>query len=213
MNLWDRIINYSQKHIANQAHLQNICGTIATGLSCLCFTGSVLLNKGIPGEQKEFLVSQELADGAINVTLFFVLTDRFKKGAEKLIAAGKIFPETVKKEIETAKEELEKIKKGSGENALWNDIKPKLSKQKIEEIDKFHKGFRNTVSLAGSLLAMSIITPIVRNIIASKIQKKHEGSIFDKNTSLQSVKPVQNKPKVSNIDKPQTFQSRTGMKI
>ncbi len=200
MNLWDRIINYSQKHIGNQANLQNICGTIATGLSCLCFTGSVLLNKRIPGEQKEFLVSQELADGAINVALFFVMTDRFKKGAEKLVKGGKIFPKTVKAEIE-------KIKKDLPENASWEDIKPKLSKEKVEEITKFHIGFKNTVSLAGSALAVSILTPIIRNIVASKFQKSNEGNIFEK-------KAVTKIPQNSyNINKPQTFQSRAGMKI
>lgn len=206
MNLFvkikESIIKFSQKH--EIADIQNWGGTLATGFSALAFTGSVLLNKGIPGEQKEFLASQELADGAISVTLFWFMTDRFKKGAEKLIKEGKIFPKS-------AKEEVEKVKKELSENASWNEIKSKLSKQKIEEIDKFHLGFKNTISLSGTLLATCIITPIVRNIIASKIQKSSKGNVFDKNTSLQSIPKTQEKPQ--NPVKVQTFQSRSGLRV
>lgn len=200
------IVELSQKH--EIAEIQKWGGTMAMGFSALAFTGSVLLNKGIPKEQKEFLVSQELADGAINVTLFWVMTGQFKDWAEREIKAGKIFPETVKKEVEKIKSDP------SLKDAPWEKIMPLLSKEKVDEISKFHTGFKNAVSLGGSLLAACIITPIVRNIIASTYQKgNNNNNVIDKPKIAQPVQIVTEKPQISSVTKTQTFQSRAGMRI
>jgi len=215
----DKIIDQSQKHIKDQANFQNWTGTIAMALSCAAFTGSVALNKGIPSEQKEFLVSQELADGAVNVVLFWVLTDQAKKWADKTIAAGRVFPSELKAKAE-------QVRKTVGENATFNDMAKHFLPDEALNIKNFHSGFKNGVSLAGSLVAASILTPLIRNVVASQFQKKVD---FDKDP-VSSEKPVLSQPHAPLVHqapivpqrpfvphrlppKPQGFQARSGLSI
>lgn len=203
MNLFDKIVKLSQHQ--DIAHFQNIGGAIAMGLSCLAFTGSVLFNDSIPSEQKKFLVPQELADGVINVSLFLFMTDSFKKGAEKAIENGEIFPKKFK-------EDIEKVKKQIGENANWEAIKKNLPTKMVDDIDHFHMGYKNTISLGGSLLAASIITPIVRNIVASKIQKKAISKTTIKTEEI-ILPPKTSQPYQKTFVQPQAFQGKIGMRI
>ena len=209
MTFFDKLAKISKNNISDQAHFQNWCGTIAMVLSCAAFTGSVALNKGIPSEQKEFLVSQELADGAINVALFWVMTDKFKKWADKKIVAGHIFPKEMK-------EKVEKVRALVGAKGSLKDMSAHFTADELTKIGKFHSGFKNGVSLVGSLFAASIITPIVRNIVASTFQKRvdFQKKPLDKTkpmtAQVASLSPIVLSPKPY-ASKPQGFQG--GMRI
>lgn len=212
-SIFDSIVKFSQNK--NIGHIQNVCGTTAMLLSCMAFTGSVLFNKGIPKEQKEFLVSQELADGAINVSLFWFMTSKFNKWAIKQVNDGKIFPKNVK-------EEVLKIKSKLGEKAKLEDIKEVLSKEGLENVEHFEKSFPALVSLSGSLLAASIVTPIVRNIIASKFQNRKQDDVKPlqaKETTPQGNIYVSQKPSPQTVlKKPvspayNAFQARSSMRV
>lgn len=187
--MFNKIVEFSHKNMNNQAHLQNICGSIAMALSCAAFTGSVFFNKGIPSEQKSFLVSQELADGAINVALFLVMTDKFKKLAENKIKAGKIFPKEMKEQVKLIRAKI-------GENANFETMKKSFCEKDLTKIADFHTGFKNSVSLGGSLLAASIVTPIIRNIVASNFQKKH---LHNETSVVKAVSPEQKPIKITKL--------------
>lgn len=190
MSFFEKLAKTSYDHIKDQAHFQNWCGTIAMVLSCLAFTGSIAFNKGVPSDQKKFLVSQELADGAVNVALFWIMTDKFKKWANKKIETGRVFPKEMK-------EKIEKVRVEVGEKATLKDMKPKFTAEELTKIDKFHSGFRNGVSLGGSLFAVSILTPIIRNVIASKFQEK----AINREVKKQAV-PITQQQRPTNIVKP-----------
>lgn len=218
MSIFDKIVKFSQgKDIG---HIQNVCGSTAMALSCLAFTGSVLFNKGIPKEQKEFLVSQELADGVINVGLFWLLTSRFNKWAKDQVATCQRLPKDVKEDVLKAKKIL-------GDDASLEKIKKEVSPKALEKIEHFEKSFPALISLSGSLLAASIVTPIVRNIIASKFQQRNndeepakpavvqtvsapEGNVYISHKPQEPTGPVPRKPLLPAY---QAFSSRGGMRI
>ena len=217
--VFEKVVEFSKNHIHDQAKFQNWCGSIAMALSCAAFTGSVAINKGIPSEQKEFLVSQELADGVVNVALFWVMTDRFKKWADNKVLTGHVFPEEMKSKVE-------QIRKLVGEKAIFADMKKHFTPDEIKKISSLHSGFKNGISLLGSLAAASIITPLIRNVVASKFQNRHDD---DKKPAEKTVAPVLAAPVAplapvaapvqrpfipSKLpQKPQGFLGRPGMRI
>lgn len=156
--------------------MQNVTGTLAWGVSSLAFTSAVLFNKNIPSDQKKFLVPQEIADGLVNVSLFWIFTKQANNMAKEYLKKGKVFPNAIK-------EEVTKIKEKAGKDLNLEAVEKQLSPEAQKHMGRFKKSFPMVVSLAGSVLAANIVTPIIRNIVASKIQER--------SIHKESIKPVQ----------------------
>ncbi|MDD3420510.1 MAG: hypothetical protein PHE78_07945 [Candidatus Gastranaerophilales bacterium] len=162
---FEKIVKWSIDATKDKAKLQNITGTIAWGVSCLAYVGAIAINQNVPSDQKKFLIPQELADGAINVGLFFSMTAYAKKLANKNLMAGKILPKDLKNEILA-------IKQKHGNKMNLQEIEKHLSPKSLERMGHFKVTYPLLVSLTGSAIASNIVTPVVRNIVASKIQDK-----------------------------------------
>ncbi len=148
-------------------------GVLGWILSSLAQVGAVVVNDKIPSEQKAFLIPQEIADAAINIVSFYVVTNSVKSLASKLVKSGKL---TTPKIMEHLKKTGLKLPK-KGENVSpvgkWDFDITKLAN--YDEISDHFKSFKNGVdvgaSLLGSIASCNLITPVLRNEYASKQQK------------------------------------------
>lgn len=65
-------------------------GTAGWLFSAIAQVAMIATNKNMDKKEKQFLIPQEIADGAINVGLFFTVSKLIKDYADKLVETGKI---------------------------------------------------------------------------------------------------------------------------
>lgn len=160
---------FLNKYSDDTSNLFLHAGAIGWVLSSLAQTVAIAVNDKISPNKKRFLVPQEIADGIVNVGLFYTLTSSITALTKKLINLHKIkFDES-----EKAKKILN-IPKGSN---LQEIIIPKtgLNSDEIKLATKYHGkivGIAALVSLGMQITACNILTPILRNKYASYRHKK-----------------------------------------
>lgn len=138
-------------------------------LSSLAQIAAIVMNEKIPKEQKMFMIPQEFADGIVNILSFLLVTKTFTAVANRLVSQGKWLPiniaEILKKSnlySQTGKAGFDVLKKAN------------LQGEAAESFHKWSAGVDVSAALAGSVISCNIITPLVRNLYASKRQ---QGSI------------------------------------
>jgi len=188
----------------NPANFLKLTGALGWGLSCFAQLGAIIINDNIPAKEKKFLLAQELLDGVINVALFLRLTSKGKDYGEKHVEHALILPEKWKDFVNKPNELIKKISNNPSELKSFNDFKA---------------GVGTITSLIGSAISCNIVTPIMRNILASGFQAltrndKKANQVAPKN-NLQSDRPIYNNPFRTPIQKPVKFSgyNYTGMKI
>ena len=157
-------------------------GVLGWILSSAAQVVSVVFNDKISNEQKVFLIPQEIADAAVNILSFYVITNSVKAIASKLVKTGKLTTPAI---LEHLKKTGIKIPKNKGDISpigKWDFDITKLAN--FDEIaDKF-KPFKNGVdvgaSLVGSIVSCNLVTPILRNEYASNRQKAMLAKMHDK---------------------------------
>ena len=146
-----------------------VTGALGWILSSLAQAGAVIRNSKISSEKKSFLFPQELMDGAINALSFIIITIIAKKGIEKMASTGKVAPQSVRDFIN--KNSIYKNKVGKLDFNL-DDVLPKDS-----DVMKSYKSYKNFVTTMGtvgaSILSCNIVTPLLRNATASRVQKTY----------------------------------------
>ena len=155
----------------NTATMLVVTGTIGWGLSSLAQIGAVLFNPKIPREQKSFLVPQEIADALVNISSFFLITQVTKKFISKLASTGKIAPSKVRAFLDKNKNLYgDKVGKLSLDLDEVLKHEPKFPKESYYA----YKNYATTVGTIGaSILSSNIVTPIIRNSMASNMQQKY----------------------------------------
>lgn len=223
---------YSFKNIAtNPGKALMHLGAIGLGLSCLAQLFMIVssTDKEIDKNNKKFLISQEMADGAINLGLYYTITSGIRKFGDSLLEKGVISTrkpfEFIVKDFKVsdnsfegyikgmtqkfvefgnldktyrhkymsgffkgtmeelgnldynkiAKEPYEGVLKNSFEHFKTPEARDKLLdtiKEVEKDFTKFKTGLGVLTTVIGSVIACSIITPIVRNAVANHFQKK-----------------------------------------
>ena len=201
--------HYSKDSGALLVHL----GALGWILGSAAQIGVVVSDKSIDKEQKRFLLPQEAADAAVNIGMYYSICELIKKGADKLVEKGAFLTDDVAnaiskinplKSAESAewktlftKDELKKnltklLNDPDSLEAFKNlsiDEKARakeLAKIALEKLES-HKDNVGVVSaIAASVLACNIVTPYVRNIAASKMQKHftHEEAVQIRKTQI-----------------------------
>ena len=178
-----------------------VTGVAGWTLSSMAQIGAILINPKISKEQKSFLVPQEFLDALVNIGLFFLVTRTSKNIVSKLFSSGKFMTKSTKTFVEANKKLFEnKIGK------LDFNIEPLF-----EHSDNLIKNYKVTksasetfVTVGAGILSSNILTPIIRNNMASKTQKNY----------LDSKKNVEiKKPDVKLQTYPQTTFKSYGMRI
>ena len=154
----------------NTATTLVLAGTIGWGLSSLAQIGAVMINPKISKEQKSFLVPQEFLDAVVNIGSFFMVTQATKKIISKMASTGKIAPTKVREFLNKNKVYGDQVGK------LSLDLDEVLKNESKFPKDSYYsyKNFATTVGTVGaSVLSSNIITPVIRNTMASDIQRKY----------------------------------------
>ena len=71
-------------------------GVLGWILSSLAQVGAVVFNDKISTKQKTFLIPQEIADAAVNILSFYVVTSSVKNLASKLVSTGKLSTKNIR---------------------------------------------------------------------------------------------------------------------
>ncbi len=186
--IWD---TYSKDVGKSLIHL----GAVGWLFGALAQVGALAFNKKIDKEEKNFLFPQEIADGVINVGLYYTICQGIKTFADKCVDKGKFIPKNVNEAFEKllankhffSTQEQSQIfanKKNITETLsavtdssfiknlapavrdfITNEIKPAAAK-----MSGWKNGVGTLATFGASVLACNIITPYARNIVASKIQ-------------------------------------------
>ena len=146
-------------------------GTAGWALSSLAQISAVIANPKISPEKKSFLIPQEFMDAVVNVGAFFCITMFTKKLISKMASTGKIAPQKVRDYLNKNKD-IFKDKIGKAEFDL-DEVLKKDAKFPAESYYTY-KNFVTTVGTVGaSVLSCNVVTPIIRNATASRVQKSY----------------------------------------
>lgn len=147
-------------------------GVAGWTISSLAQIGAILVNPKISAEQKSFLVPQEIADAAVNIGSFFLVTQAVKKLTSKLFSTGKFAPQKVRDFLNKNKSLYGK-KVGKLDFDLDDVFKTTSAPDVLNSYYKC-KNFGTTLATVGAgVVSSNIITPIVRNRMASSMQKDY----------------------------------------
>lgn len=141
-------------------------GVLGWILSSLAQVSAVVFNDKIPKEQKSFLIPQEIADAAVNIISFYVITSSFKKLASKLVSTGKLTTKPIKEFLSK-----NKVVDNIGNYDFNIENLPNFKEIK-GEYKPFKNGIDVVASTIGSIISCNIVTPIIRNQYASRKQKQ-----------------------------------------
>ena len=189
-NPFKKFLNNIANNFSKEAsNMLIITGVAAWVMSSLAQIGAVLFNTKISKDQKSFLIPQECADAVVNIGSFFLITQGAKKYVTKLFSTGKIAPNSVRKYIAQRKD-------------LYADKVGKIDfdLDKVLRNDNMHfpkedywacKNLGTTIATIGAgILSSNVITPIVRNNMASGMQQKY----LNKKYKTEMNVPQQNNP-------------------
>lgn len=143
-----------------------ICNGFAFSAQSVAFS----LNKEIPEKQRKFMVAQEVAEGVISTSILLMLASGFKAFGEKLVEKAKILPSTLPQELRNP----ESIKNILTQNTQYTEI-----------VKKCKTSVGLATSILGVIAAFNVVTPILRNKIASYFQKKMQGNTETSNKQSQ----------------------------
>lgn len=143
-------------------------GVLGWILSSLAQVSAVIFNDKISPEQKTFLIPQEIADAAINILSFYVITSSFKNIASKLVSTGKLTTKPIKEFL---------TKQGVATTDKIGKLDFNIEKlENFQDIKGDYKPFKNGVdvvaSTVGSIISCNLVTPVLRNQYAAKKQKQ-----------------------------------------
>ena len=81
----ESIVNWIATHFRKDASKMLIwTGVAGWTLSSLAQIGAILFNSKLSKEEKSFLIPQELADAAVNIGSFFLVTQVVKRSVSKM---------------------------------------------------------------------------------------------------------------------------------
>ena len=171
-NPFKSVLNWIAKNFRKDASKMLIwTGVAGWSLSSLAQISAVLLNPKISNEQKSFLVPQELADAVVNIGSFFLITQVAKKSMSKLFSTGKFACKDVKAFLNKNKE---LYSKKIGKLDFDLDDVFKVTSEFPKDSYYTSKNFGTTIATIGAgVLSSNIITPLIRNSMATKMQKSY----------------------------------------
>lgn len=186
--------NYSKDSGKLLVHLGALGWVLGSAAQIMAVAG----DKNIDKEQKRFLLPQEGADAAVNVAMYYTICEAIKSGADKLVEKGALLTDDVAKAFVAIKPSLNLDYKNWKQLFTKEELKTSLTKL-LEKPDNLQllkglsldekaqakeliktaleklEGHKDNVgvisAIAASVIACNIVTPYVRNIVASKIQK------------------------------------------
>lgn len=187
--LWNGTKNYIYKHYAQESGKMIVHAGVITWITATASqVFAIAINKKVPDDQKKFLIPQEIADGALNLLAFYLVTNSLKNISSKLVSTGKWSTKPIRDFV-----------KKNAKNVKMGDISTNLG-ERFNNNEEFHQSYDHfkigmdmIAAVTGSVLSCNVATPIIRNKIGAQHQK--QGIERDR------------------INNPQTLQPKIGMKV
>ncbi len=146
-------------------------GVVGWATSAFAQVFAIYINPRISKEKKSFLIPQEMADAAVNIGSFFLITQFAKKSVSKLFSTGKFAPKSVKEFFEKNKDTYaEKIGKY---DFNIETIKKTTENFPVKNYDTCKSLGTTIATVAGGIVSSNIVTPIIRNAMASNFQRAY----------------------------------------
>ena len=195
---FQKILNWVAKKFSEDASQMLIfTGVAGWTLSSLAQLIAIGVNPKIKEEQKVFLIPQEICDAGVNIGSFFLITQMTKGAVSKLFSTGKIAPQKVrdyfKKYPEQYGNKIGKLDFNIGEVMKHNKAFP------MQEYTRAKNLGTAIATVSAGIVASNIVTPILRNKLASVVQKTYINEY--KGGKDSDIKPkVQTQPQVKPIN-------------
>lgn len=174
-NLWN-------KYSKDPAKILVQTGTAGWALSSGAQIVALLFNDKISTKEKTFLIPQETFDAIVNISSFFLITSGIKKFAAKLVTTGKIAPRNIRNYLENSP-----FKDSVGKSCfnIEEDLKGLTSfNEHKSQYQAFKNIFTTGSTIGASILSTNIVTPIVRNNLASL---SHNTIVKNANTGKNAI--------------------------
>lgn len=168
-------------------------GSVGWVFSSLAQIFAIAINKNIEKKEKKFLIPQEMADGAVNVGLYYTITQAIKSLGDSFVESGSFIKKDTAdflNNLSVKKMPINDFVKNWGSiSTIIEQVKSKKTFPGVEEsviknivsnIDnvsdsfgRWKNGVGTVFTIAASVLACNVITPYCRNKIASNFQQHH----------------------------------------
>lgn len=146
---------------------------LSMATSCIAQVLSVMFNKKIDKKEKKFIIPQEIADGLINAFSSFVIIGTLGKVATKLVSSGRWSNAAIRNLV---KKHAPGVKMGEITTDIEKTFKKKNNEALLEKFYHSYDSFKNGIAIIatsiGSVIACNIVTPVLRNSFAAKMQKQ-----------------------------------------
>lgn len=164
LSIFDKLYT---KYSGNMGKMLVHTGVIGWILSSAAQIAAIIVNDKIPKEQKMFLIPQEAADACVNILSFYAVTRSFCAIAKRLGKTGRWIHPIVKDFL--SKKNLAKKIGTTG----FDISKLKLPDNIKSTYNWFSQGLEVGGTTLGAILSCNLITPLIRNLYASKRQKNN----------------------------------------
>ena len=205
---------FCEQGVSDRANFLKNAAVIGWALSSLAQTCAIFFNEKIPSKEKRFLMPQEIFDGIINATLFWFITSKTANFGKLLVLKKRVLPKSISSLMENYKPSgvtIDKMK----DNFLSHLKNVGGSAENIQSAKNAIEGMGVATGIIGAIISNNIITPILRNKLASMYQK-HDLQRINDNAPLNPYFGKIDKEKY-NFKKPVKSPSfgnyTTGMKI
>ena len=170
-NFFQKTLNWiAKKFSKDPSNMLIWTGTAGWAASSAAQMLGILVNPEISDKDKSFLLPQEMWDAITNIFLFLCVTNVAKRGVKRLFTTGKLAPQSVREYLKKNTELAEKVGKLDLNLDDVAERMPKFPKENYE----VYKNFGTTLTTVGaSILATNVLTPIVRNNVASRVQTNY----------------------------------------
>lgn len=163
---WDNVKNFIYKHYGQESGKMIVhAGVITWIISSVAQIVAIAANDKIPSRQKKFLVPQEIADGALNVLAFYMITNSLKNIAGKLVSTGKWSTKAIRDFVRNKNIKLGDMSTDLGKTFRENE-------EFHNKYDSFKGGMDMIAATVGSVVSCNVMTPVIRNKIGAKKQKE-----------------------------------------
>lgn len=178
----DIVADLSVNNTANVLIMASSLGWLASSLAQVA---GIYFNKNYTKEEKSFMIPQELADAAVNIGMFLLVTKSLKGLATKMVETGKLTPKSISRFLD------EKGLSAMRGNFDFNLTAVEGFSAHQETYHAFKTGAEATAAIIGGIISSNIITPVLRNKIASK---RKDGMMKKLNTGGKVVEQKMGQP-------------------
>lgn len=163
--------------------------------SSLAQIAGIAFNKTYSKEQKKYMITQELADALTNIGLYCSITKSCTWLSSKLVSSGKL---TTKGISEFLDKHGKAGRLGDFSFDVPSTIKEFDSDGKIKgKYDSLKNAADSVAALVGGVISSNIITPFVRNEIASYRQNNYKNKQLIKSKKLDCSKNQLTQPVIT----------------